>query len=359
MSKDDAASNSALRLVAFYLPQFHPIEINDRHHGPGFTEWTDVAAARPLFRGHRQPVRPGELGYYDLRDVSTRRAQADLAREHGIDAFCYWHYWSMGERVMNLPFDEVLASGEPDFPFCLGWANHSWIDVRRPDRVLFEQRYGGTEDARRHFEVIEPALHDRRYVRIDGNPLLYLFRPLEIPDLTEFAETWRELARASGLPGLHLVGQERKSLPDERHRLNASLDAMVTIPLAPPRRRPLRWRVGDRVRRGPSRYSYQHLAEGGVPLVSWARDSHPCVLTNWDNTPRWGRAGQVLVDPDPAWLGTMVRNAIETVATRPGDQLVFIKSWNEWAEGNHLEPDARDGRARLEAVLGARRATSR
>jgi hypothetical protein len=359
MSPREVPQPTNVKLVAFYLPQFHPIEINDRSHGAGFTEWTDVAAARPLYSGHHQPVQPGELGFYDLRDADIRGAQADLAALHGIDAFCYWHYWSLGERVMNLPFDEVLASGEPDFPVCLGWATHSWIDVRDPSRVLFEQRYGGVEDARLHFRAIEAALHDDRYLRVDGNPVVYLFRPLEIPDISEFTDTWRELASASGLRGLHIVGQERNSSPADQQRLNASLDAMVMVPLSASRRRPLRWRIEDRLRRGPYRYSYPDLAQGPVPLVSWATKSHPCVVTNWDNTPRWGRAGQVLVGSDPALLGRMVRGAVDIAARQPGDQPVFVKSWNEWAEGNYLEPDAECGRGRLEAVLAARSSSGR
>jgi hypothetical protein len=188
---------------------------------------------------------------------------------------------------------------------------------------------------------------------------VYLFRPLEIPDISEFTDTWRELARESGLRGLHIVGQDRGSSPADQRRLNASLDAMVMVPLSASRRRPMRWRVEDRLRRGPYRYSYSALAQGPVPLVSWATKSHPCIVTNWDNTPRWGRSGQVLVGSDPALLGQLVRSALEMAATHAGDQPVFVKSWNEWAEGNYLEPDAEYGRARLEAVLAARTSIGR
>lgn len=342
------------RLVAFYLPQYHPIEVNDRFHGPGFTEWTHVSRARPLYRGHPQPVQPGELGYYDLRVPEVRHAQAALAQAHGVSAFCYWHYWSDGERMMERPFHEVLHGGEPDLPFCLGWANHSWLDVNRPGEVLFDQAYPGPRDDEAHFRAIEAALHDPRYLRVDGKPLVYVFRPLEVPDLQGFTDRWRALAEASGLGGLHFVGQDRNTPAADQPRLNQAVDAMVKVATAATSRRPWRWRVEDRLRGGPRRFSYEAMAQTPPRLLDWANESYPCVLTNWDNTPRWGKTGTVVVDPEPRHLGTMVSQALAQVADRPADhRLVFVKSWNEWAEGNHLEPDAATGRARLEAVRDA------
>lgn len=340
--------------MAFYLPQYHPIEVNDRFHGPGFTEWTHVSRARPLFRGHRQPVHPGELGYYDLRVPEVRHAQAELAKAYGIEAFCYWHYWSDGERMMERPFDEVLHGGEPDLPFCLGWANHSWLDVSRPGEVLFHQAYPGPADEEAHFHAIEPALHDPRYLRVDGKPVVYVFRPLEVPDLAGFTDRWRTLAEASGFPGLHIVGQDRGSSEAERAILRPAVDGMVKVATAAATQRPLRWRIEDKLRGGPRRFSYEAMTHQPPALLPWARESYPSVLTNWDNTPRWHRTGTVVIDPDPRHLKTIVAQAIAQVADRPHDhRLVFVKSWNEWAEGNYLEPDAETGRARLEAVRAA------
>ena len=194
-----------VRLIAFYLPQFHPEPANDGHHGPGFTEWVHVAGARPLFRGHQQPVLPGELGFYDLRVPEVREAQAALARQYGISAFCWWHYWSLGRRLLERPFREVLESGEPDFPFCLGWANHGWATDRSgaPESIVVAQEYGGDDDHARHFAALEPAFHDPRYVRVGGAPLFYLFRPREVPDLPALVARWTKLAhrvRATGDP---------------------------------------------------------------------------------------------------------------------------------------------------------------
>ena len=200
----------AARLIAFYLPQFHPIPENDEWWGPGFTEWTNVAKAKPLYRGHYQPHLPAELGFYDLRVPETRQAQADLAREHGIEAFCYWHYWFAGRRILERPFSEVLTSGEPDFPFCLGWANQTWTGIwhGNPDRILIEQTYPGVDDHVAHFDAMLPAFEDPRYFRVDGKPLFYVFKPRFIPELRKFADLWRQLARRAGLPGLYLVGEE-------------------------------------------------------------------------------------------------------------------------------------------------------
>ena len=155
------------RLIAYYLPQYHPIPENDGWWGRGFTEWTNVAKARPLFRGHYQPHIPADLGFYDLRLPEVRQAQAELARQAGIEGFCYWHYWFAGKRLLERPFNEVLASGKPDFPFCLAWANATWTGIwyDAPDRILMEQTYPGQDDHKAHFNALLPAFLDERYIR--------------------------------------------------------------------------------------------------------------------------------------------------------------------------------------------------
>src|SRR5439155_14140664 len=195
------------RFIAFYLPQFHPIPENDRWWGPGFTEWTNVARATPLFPGHYQPRLPADLGFYDLRIPEVRVAQADLARAHGVEAFCYWHYWFAGKRLLERPFTEVLESGEPDFPFCLAWANQSWSGIWHgaPDRVLMEQTYPGRRDHEDHFRVLVEAFADPRYVTVDGAPVFVVYAPRELPEPRRVTDVWRELAAKAGFPALHLV----------------------------------------------------------------------------------------------------------------------------------------------------------
>lgn len=179
------------RVLAYYLPQFHPIPENDAWWGKGFTEWTNVGRAKPLYKGHYQPRVPADLGYYDLRLPEVQEAQAELAKEAGIEGFCYWHYWfGNGRRLLEMPFDKVLKSGKPDFPFCLAWANHSWyaksFDLEGKDRLLIEQQYLGKEDYVKHFFSVLPAFEDSRYVQVDGKPLFVIFSPKTIPDLSLF-----------------------------------------------------------------------------------------------------------------------------------------------------------------------------
>lgn len=358
------------RVIAYYLPQFYPTPENDQWWGPGFTEWVSVANARPLYPGHAQPRLPGELGFYDLRLPETREAQAALARAHGVHAFCYWHYWfGDGVRALDRPFAEVLASGEPDFPFCLAWANHRWDTStwRTPGRsteVIIEQRYPGDDDHRRHFDTLLPAFLDRRYVTVDGKPLFAVFEPEALPDAAHVAELWREMATDAGLPGLFLLGRSRRG---HWSPAGAGFDgaiASMTVPQHRSRRlsqtaarlRP-DWLLGGLTRRSrlvPAVYSYARWS----PFIPWILDgselSFPTVSPGWDNTPRAHRAGSVYHGATPELFGLQVRRALDLVATRPADQqLVFAMAWNEWAEGAVLEPDRTFGRGFLEALRDA------
>lgn len=359
------------RLLAFYLPQFHPIPENDEWWGPGFTEWTNVAKARPLFKGHEQPRLPGELGFYDLRLPETRERQARLAAEHGIEAFCYWHYWfGDGRTILERPFNEVLKSGEPDFPFCLAWANQSWTGIWHgaPNRLLIEQRYPGRRDMEAHFYAVLPALTDERYVTVDAKPLFFVYAPREHPSLREFADTWRSLADREGLPGLHLVGMENLDgwRPDEfnfdaslRVHLSAFLRTKRVAPVLRARRFAHRAKWYPRLdawlfRRPMLVHQYSAIAPEFVPSDNVPHEWYPCAVPNWDNTPRSGRRGVVLTGSTPDLFEAHLRRAVDAVSSLPEQhRIVVIKSWNEWAEGNYLEPDRRWGTAYLEAVRHA------
>ncbi|WP_166850139.1 glycoside hydrolase family 99-like domain-containing protein [Isoptericola sp. BMS4] len=344
----------AARAVTFYLPQFHPIPENDAWWGPGFTEWTNTARARRLFPGHRQPDLPADLGFYDLRLPEARAAQAELAARYGIEAFCYWHYWfGDGRRILDRPFTEVLASGEPGLSFCLAWANQTWSGIWHgdADRVLMQQRYPGPDDDRAHFAAVLPAFRDPRYLRVDGRPVFYVFRPEELPDAAAFVDRWQALARDAGLPGLYLVAEVSDLLgggPRYERVKEDGFDAGVYMRL--PARR-TSWTVA-RMRAGrklgaPEVYPYADEWEPG-PDEPWVQ---PCVYPNWDNTPRSGRRGLVLSGSSPERFGRHVRAAVATLAGRPADErLLWVKSWNEWAEGNHLEPDLRFGHGWLRAL---------
>ena len=348
-----------MRAIAFYLPQYHPIPENDRWWGKNFTEWTNVRKAEPLFRGHRQPKIPGELGYYDLRDRGVRQAQADMARDAEISGFCYWHYWFGGSRLLERPFTEVLESGEPDFPFCLGWANESWAGVwhGNPDQILIQQSYPGRVDEEAHFRLVEPAFRDPRYLRIDGKPIFYVYKPRLIPECSRFVEHWQNLAVKAGLGGVYFIGEDVYIDNDPWDYRGNGFDAVVPnspgvafLRLAKKRflRRYLLPRLIHKLRRYPVLLPYRDFIEHN--RVQPEHDNfYPNVVSNWDNTPRVGRRGFVLTRPTPGLFKQQLQRAIQQVEHRPVEhRLVFVKSWNEWAEGNYLEPDQRHGRAYLD-----------
>jgi hypothetical protein len=294
------------------------------------------------------------LGFYDLRLPETREQQAALAREHGVHGFAYWHYWfGSGRRILERPFAEVLASGEPEFPFCLAWANADWTGrwYGAPDRILVKQHYLGPEDDRAHFRLVEPAFHDRRYIRVEDKPLFYIFRADWHADLRRFTDLWRELARESGLPGIHFVGEYRPGESIGWSAVANGLDASLGSTYSPffggrslirrIRRRVLR---PDRAPYRSGYLKYPMLHERGEP-------SYPCVLSNFDNTPRSGRLGVVLLGAEPQLFEQQLRFAHRLAYNEQvPEPIVFLRSWNEWAEGNYCEPDRRYGRAFLEAI---------
>ena len=338
-------------VLALYLPQFHPIPENDRWWGTGFTEWTNVVRARPLFRGHVQPHLPADLGFYDLRVPEVRELQADMARAHGVTGFCYWHYWFGGLRLLQRPLEEVLATGSPDFPFCVAWANQTWSGIWHgaPDKVLIEQSYPGVDDEAAHFEYLRKAFEDPRYITVCGRPVLFVYQPDDLPQPARFVEQWQKMAHDAGLGGLYLVA----SLGESNYRSHVEDGFDAAVHYAFPFRRSLGARVrehmlGMGLTKGPRHYPYPDVPDDPPPTGG---RTFPSVYPNWDNTPRLGRRGMVATGATPERFAAHVRRAIELARLNPPDeQFVVIKSWNEWAEGNYLEPDAEFGMARLEAL---------
>jgi hypothetical protein len=364
---NDLIEGRKARIIAFYLPQFHPVPENDEWWGKGFTEWTNTAKAKPLFRGHYQPHIPADLGFYDLRLSETRIAQAKMAREYGIEGFCYWHYWFGGKRILERPFTEVLKSGEPDFPFCLGWANDSWTGIWHgcADRMLIEQTYPGPKDEEAHFYSLLDAFGDDRYIKVDGKPVFLIYKPYRLPEPKRFIDHWKNLAVKSGLNGIYFVANANSM----RWRADvAGFDALiphnpgitthylfnrppgfadkVCVALTGKNVRLLRKRYFPR----PDVLPYSEYIRFALPPLRDDFDEYPCVLPNWDNTPRCGRNGFLFQDATPELFRSHLRQAIGQVEARPHEKrIVFIKSWNEWAEGNYLEPDQQYGLACLEA----------
>ena len=357
------------RLIPFYLPQFYPIPENDEWWGKGFTEWTNVKKAKPLYQKHYQPHVPGELGYYDLRDPGVRIKQAHLAKEHGVEGFCYWHYWfGGGKRLLERVFDEVVRTGIPDLPFCLAWANISWSGIWHgaPGRVLVEQKYPGIEDYKAHFYALLEAFRDKRYMRVDGKPIFVVFQPKDLPNLAEFTSCWRDLSRKEGLPGIYFVGVSFSLSWDHR---KDGFDAFTSLP---PKECINRFNYGregiinrwikrlinkslpaaaKNIISGPHRYNHRELLDYMVPNVKENINFLPDIMSNWDNTPRCGRRGYVLEGSTPELFRIVLKKAIEQVSgKRKEEKIIFIRSWNEWAEGNYLEPDTKFGRGYLKAI---------
>jgi hypothetical protein len=349
------------RLIALYLPQFHPVPENNEWWGPGFTEWTNTAKARPLFRGHYQPHVPADLGFYDLRVSETREEQANLAQQYGIEAFCYYHYWfGSGRQILERPFAEVVATGQPDFPFCVCWANETWTGIWHgaPNRVLIEQTYPGDEDHRAHFEALLPAFTDRRHLTVDNMPVFCIYKPEKLPGSKRTLELWRNMARAVGLAGLYILGM---SADVGWNAEAAGYDGKVCLPLVLARpwvskRQPLKWLKRQIALRAgmPSFHPADQFVSDLEELRPLPLEWHPCLIHAWDNTPRSGKHGVVLRGGSPAQFGKLLDVAIDAVSRKdPEHRLVFLKSWNEWAEGNHLEPDRRDGKSYLEVIRQA------
>jgi hypothetical protein len=334
-------------VLAFYLPQFHPVAENDAWLGPGFTEWSMVARSRPLFPGHRQPDLPGELGFYDLRVPETRYLQARLAREHGITGFLYYHYWFAGRRMLGRPLDEVRASGEPDFPFALCWCNESWY--RRwqgvTDEMLLEQTFSEEDDVA-HIRWLIECFEDPRYIRIEGRPLLAIYRAQYLPDPARTVALWQRECAAAGVEPPWLVLFETSGAADLDPRsigFDASAEFVphLLVDLVGP--------SGSVDIDGHTTFEYEAAAAAYLNRAEPAWRRYGCVATGWDNAPRRqdGHAF-VLRNSTPSGYGHWLRGALERQAAGEGQGVVFVNAWNEWAEGAHLEPDAYWGRAYLE-----------
>lgn len=352
-----------LKAIAFYLPQYHPIPENDDWWGKGFTEWTNVSKAKPLFPDHYQPHQPADLGFYDLRLPETRQAQADLAKAYGIHGFCYYHYWFTGKRLLERPFNDVLASGQPDFPFCLCWANENW--TRRWDgednNILAAQVYSEADD-RQHLRYLARAFQDPRYITIDGKPLFLVYRASQIPDPLATTTTWREEAQKLGIGDLFLARVE--SFPSEHDDpIKVGFDAAVEFQpdwgqMGHPVQRGRKWSLARTLKLAESAYAsnniydYANIVERMLskPSVSYPR--FPCVTPAWDNTARRkdGNA-TILQNSTPELYEHWLNRVVQTELSQPKrDRIIFINAWNEWAEGNHLEPCQKWGHAYLEAT---------
>jgi lipopolysaccharide biosynthesis protein len=348
-------SNKKLRALAVILPQFHPIPENDKWWGKGFTEWTNVAKARPRFSGHYQPQLPADLGFYDLRLSETRVAQAALAAEYDIFGFCIHHYWFNGKQLLETPVQRMLAEAKPDFPFMLCWANENW--TRRWDgldqEVLMVQNYSA-DDHRQHVKYLaENVFKDPRYIKIDGKPFFLFFNSDIIPDLKESIEIWRTEIKKYGFEDIYLCGV-RTAQYKIPHATELGFDA--TIEWAPDWDQlhtvPSLWtRIKKKMGIEDSyrRLDYQEVVNRTLSKTKPQNKHFNCVMPDWDNSPRKKKNAFILHGSTPELFKTWLQHSCEQAEVYSNQEnFVFINAWNEWAEGNHLEPDKKWGRQYLE-----------
>ncbi|CDZ76213.1 Spore coat protein SA [Legionella massiliensis] len=342
-----------IKLIAFYLPQFHPIPENDSWWGKGFTEWTNVSKAIPQFSGHYQPHLPGELGFYDLRIIDIQKRQIELAKNYGIHGFCYHYYWFSGKKLLNCPIETMLANPSLDFPFCVSWANENW--TRRWDglenEILIKQNYA-EDDSLAFIKELESIFRDLRYIRVNGCPLLIVYRADKLPDAHKMIGVWRDYCRSVGIGELYLVAVKGF----ETHTLPEGFDSLIEFP-------PHWLSIGAPQMNGSVEYfnpNYVGYTFDYNYMVTKAREIEKSdtlirtVCPSWDNEARKPGGGYSAINTTPEAYKEWLQESIEfTQRNNNKAQSVFINAWNEWAEGAHLEPDRRYGYAWLQATYDA------
>ena len=355
------------KILAFYLPQYYPFKENNDWWGEGFTEWTSVGRAKPLFKGHYQPKVPADLSYYDLRLPIVREQQASLAKQYGVDGFCYWHYWfGNGRRLLDLVEKEVVESGRPDFPFCFCWANHTWYaknwnskDSNRKHKILIEQTYPGTEDFIAHFNCCLNAFCDNRYIKVNNKPVFCIYDAEAIPDFNLMRKIWNELAVQNGFDGIYWMSYSMTVQKYERVK-HLLFDEFIVDPMNLAEKK--QNKIDIYYRKALSYLGldslqtlrivdYSKYADCAACYFSQNENVTICILPNYDHSPRSGRNALILKDSTPEKFGILCKKMYEILEKRnKANEFVFLKSWNEWGEGNYLEPDLRFGKGFLEQL---------
>lgn len=348
-----------IRPIAIYLPQFHPITENDEWWGKGFTEWTNVTKAKPLFKGHYQPHLPAELGFYDLRLEESRIAQINLAKEYGIYGFCYYHYWFNGKRLLHEPLDRMMKSLNENFPFILCWANENW--TKRWDgkdkEILIEQKYDAEDDVKHIRFLCEHFFSDQRYIRVDGKPFFIIYRPALFPDIKQTIKKWRDEARKLGYGELHIgfmTSFSFKPSPEE-FGFDCKIDFQPDFSSLPVQEFvPVKDKIKKILGMKQSPYSKNHIfsypkyVDIVIKNLKAEANTYPGITPGWDNTSRRSTGATILKNSSPMdyerWL-IELKNSYSDKNT-----FLFINAWNEWAEGNHIEPCSKWGRQYLEVT---------
>lgn len=351
-----------IKAIAIYLPQFHPIPENDGWWGKGFTEWTNVSRSYPLFKKHNQPRIPTDLGYYDLRVKEIRSEQARLAKKYGIHGFMYYHYWFNGKQLLERPVKEILRTGEPDFPFCLCWANETWSRrwLGEEKEVLIHQDYSPEDDVNHSLWLCE-AFSDHRYIKVNDRPVFTIYRPMDFPNPEATIHRIKETVIKQGLKEPYIIGSNSHAQDITPHKigLDAVLNFEPQLSMLPEFTND-QWSWGKifrNLRQGvlsPSMKIYDYReAKELMQKRSFEYPYYPCIMVGWDNTPRRGKRAIIIKNQRPDIFEESLRFGLEKLNSfraHLDERFLFINAWNEWAEGNYLEPCLENGHSYLEAI---------
>lgn len=364
-----------MKVIAFYLPQFHEIPENNEWWGKGFTEWVNVKKAEPLYEGHIQPRVPLDNNYYDLTNRDSQIWQARLAKEYGVYGFAYYHYWFNGKLLLEKPAEQMLADQEIDIPFCFSWANEPWTNVwvsQTNSKVLLQQTYGGKEEWEAHFNYLLPFFRDSRYIKNDGKPLFIIYRPDIIPNLNEMIDFFQEKAKENGIPGIdfayqHLAFAKEKMDDDTRFSYNIHFEPIYAeFELTKNKHKflkAIKRKIADFFERHtkinfraltPNKslktFDYDQVWQKILEEKPLSKKCVPGAYVDWDNTPRKGIHGKVHKGASPDKFKHYFAQQVERAKTVYHSDMIFVYAWNEWAEGGYLEPDERYRYGYLEAI---------
>jgi lipopolysaccharide biosynthesis protein len=354
------------RPIAIHLPQFHQIPENDKWWGEGFTEWTNVRKAKPLFKGHFQPHIPLDKNYYDLSSPDILEKQANMAQAYGIHGFCYYHYWFNGKKLLEKPLENMLKKGVPNFPFMLCWANENWTRTwdGRENNILMKQEYSFDDD-KEHFRYLLPFFKDKRYIKVKNKPVFVVYRSELFPDISKTLSIWREESTKLGLDGLYLIKVERFTAgrPPEEGGFDASMEFHPDFALYRMCKRKSKNVlvkalnklniVKDPVLRNRV-FDYNDYVANAMQRQSVEYKQYPTIMPSWDNSPRKQEKATILLNATPEkylqWFAHLTENH---QPFSPEEDFIFINAWNEWGEGNYLEPSEQWGTSYLEATKQA------
>lgn len=353
-----------IKAIAIYLPQYHPIPENDDWWGKGFTEWTNVTKSKPRFKEHYQPHLPADLGFYDLRLEEARLAQEQIAKQYNIHGFCYYHYWFNGKRMLYEPLDRKLSNPKEDLPFMMCWANENWTRSwdGADNQVLLKQEYG-FEDDLDHIKFLIPFFKDSRYIKVNGKPIFIIYRPKLFPDIKKTITIWRKAVKEAGFDDIYIgfaQNVEHTFIPSEKGfdfgfqfqpnfgsqsgRINYGVNLLKRV------KRRLRKKLGLKLERFNHYFDYQSYSNIQIDN-GFKRDIYPGITPMWDNSPRRQDNPFILHESTPEkykiWLNHIKENYPWNTVPEP---FLFINAWNEWAEGNHLEPCQKWGKSYLEVT---------